>query len=93
MNDSVLFSRVMEEYGTHEKEEIEEKREEKGAAKTDTESKDKSGKQAHLMQDEERITGSVSGSIYANYFRYAGGLIKLPIILLLLTGYQGAQGV
>ncbi|KAI0700341.1 multidrug resistance-associated ABC transporter [Cytidiella melzeri] len=90
MNDSVLFSHVMEEYGTREKEEeVEEAKKDEGVDKAKGVKKDKSDK--GLMQTEERLTGAVSGSVYKDYFRYAGGLIKVPIILLLLTGFQGAQ--
>lgn len=93
MDDSVLFSRVMEEYGTHEKEaEEEEEDEKKDVGKAKDAVKAKAGKKEGLMQAEERVTGAVSGSIYLKYFQYAGGIIKLPIILLLLTGYQGASG-
>ena len=98
MNDSVLFSHVMEEYGTHETEETEEtadKQEKKPDNKENVkakELKESPDAQEKLMQDEERVTGSVTGSIYAEYFRYAGGLVKIPIIVLLLTGYQGSQG-
>ena len=95
MADSVLFSRVMEEYGSQEKEKEEEeqktdrKREEKAADSV----KDKgAGKKTHLMQAEERLTGSVSTTVYAKYLRFAGGLIWAPVILAMLVAYQGAQG-
>lgn len=91
MRDSVLFSRVMEEYGTREKEDDEEKIEEDEEKAKDV-VKDK-GKKEGLMQEEERLTGAVSGSVYLEYFRYAGGIIKLPIILLLIAGFQGSQGM
>ena len=44
------------------------------------------------MQAEERLTGSVLWSVYAEYLRYAGGLVWAPIIFLLLTLTQGASG-
>lgn len=92
MDDSRLFSHVMEEYGTRDKEEEEPEAKVDGAAKETEAKKDKTDKKDGLMQAEERLTGSVTGSVYKRYFRFAGGLIKIPIILLLLTGYQGAQG-
>lgn len=96
MKDSVLFSRVMEEYGTQEhkktgdlpdiEEIISEKPQSLARDKEDEISNER------LMQDEERLTGAVSGTVYKKYFKYAGGYARLPIILLLLAGYQGAQG-
>jgi ATP-binding cassette, subfamily C (CFTR/MRP), member 1 len=96
MKDSVLFSRVMEEYGTQEHKEttahsdiaetVSEKPQNLSNNKEDETS------QERLMQDEERLTGAVSGIVYKKYFKYAGGYVRLPIILLLLAGYQGAQG-
>lgn len=45
-----------------------------------------------LMADEERERGAVSWSIYRDYLKYAGGVYWAPIILLLLTLSQVAQG-
>lgn len=92
MNDSVFFSRVMEEYGTREKEEAQEVEEGVEDVKA-TDVKKKVAKKDGLMQAEERLTGSVTGSVYKRYFQFAGGLFRLPVILLLLTGYQGASGM
>ena len=95
MADSVLFSHVMEEYGTQDKdkdEEIEEKEGEKEEKKDADGDKSKDGKATHLMQEEERLTGSVSTTVYAKYLRFAGGLIWAPVILAMLIAYQGAQG-
>ena len=44
------------------------------------------------MQAEERLTGAVAGTVYTKYFTYAGGVILIPMLLLLLLAYQGAQG-
>ena len=90
MANSVLFSGVMDEYGNLEKEKGE--KEGKRAEEKPADGAKKKGKKTGLMQEEERITGSVAGTVYAKYFRFAGGLIQVPIILLLLTGYQGANG-
>ncbi|GJE92383.1 multidrug resistance-associated ABC transporter [Phanerochaete sordida] len=88
MDNSVVFSGVMEEYGSLEKEKAEA---EKKAEETTPDGAKKVGKKVGLMQDEERLTGSVAGSVYAKYFRFAGGLVRLPIILVLLAGYQGSN--
>ena len=46
-----------------------------------------------LMQTEERNTGAVKWTVYQKYLGFAGGVIWAPIIVLLLTLTQGAQGV
>ncbi|KAH8103346.1 multidrug resistance-associated ABC transporter [Cristinia sonorae] len=91
--DSPIFSRIMEEYGTMDKAEDAdqvkgEKIEDPKAAK---EGKDAQKPQAGLMQAEERVIGSVSGDIYLKYFRYAGGVILIPFLVLLVALYQGSQ--
>lgn len=91
MGDSVLFSRVMEEYGTQEKEKEEKVEDTKVAEKATDAAIDKGAKKG-LMQEEERLTGSVSANVYARYLRSAGGLYHLPLILALLAGYQGSSG-
>lgn len=93
MKDSVLFSHIMEEYGKHEKEEEEEVEQAADGEKTKAVKKEKSDKKDNLMQTEERLTGSVTGSVYKRYFQFSGGFYKLPVILLLLTAYQGASGM
>ncbi|KAJ3537700.1 hypothetical protein NM688_g6639 [Phlebia brevispora] len=96
MADSVLFSHVMEEYGTQDKDDDDEEDEadKKGGGKRKekvSDAEDKTDKKDHLMQAEERLTGSVSSTVYVKYLRYAGGLIWAPILLLMLTAYQGSQ--
>ena len=44
-----------------------------------------------LMQDEERLTGAVSWSVYSKYVAYAGGWPIVPLFLLAMM-YQGAHG-
>lgn len=94
MSDSVIFSRLMEEYGTQEKDKDGEgEKVEETAKETDVDSiKEKGAKKTHLMQDEERVTGSVAGSVYTKYLKYAGGLVWAPVLVLMLIGYQGSQG-
>lgn len=91
MADSVLFSRVMEEYGSQEQDK-DEKEEDKTKEKSGADSPSKLGKKSGLMQAEERVTGSVSSTVYVKYLRYAGGLIWAPIILTMLAGFQGSSG-
>ena len=96
MSDGREFSRLVEEFGAAEKEKEEaQKEEEEEGKKVDkkadegvTEKKAK----AALMQEEDRNRGAVPGSVYAAYLRYAGGLVWAPILILLLTLYQGASG-
>jgi hypothetical protein len=45
-----------------------------------------------LMQVEERNTGAVTWITYSKYLRFAGGLWWAPIIILLLSLSEGAQG-
>ena len=35
-----------------------------------------------LMQAEERITGSIDGEVYIQYFKYANGAVLLPLLLV-----------
>lgn len=95
MRDSVTFARMIEEYGNIEREKqkaeaaVVEKVDESAALGA---SKESDKEQPGLMQEEERFTGSVSWRTYHAYFRYAGGLSWVLIILLLTGLMQGAQG-
>ena len=93
MKDSLVFSRLMEEYGSLDQDDEAEKKASKkeGAADASEEINDKRA-DATLMQEEERNTGSVTWAVYAKYLHFAGGIIWAPIIVLLLTLSQGAQG-
>ncbi|TFK50066.1 multidrug resistance-associated ABC transporter [Heliocybe sulcata] len=93
MEDSILFSRIMDEYGSLEKEEEgaedkpgKEDIYEKSAVKAEA-----SKQQATLMQAEERVTGAVTATTYKKYLRYAGGLFWAPFILIMLALMQGAS--
>ena len=106
MAKSVVFSRLMEEYGSLEEEEAakEEKaakkrtrrKESKGPTADDADSSEEAGPKkadnAALMQTEERNTGAVTWTVYKGYLRYAGGVVWAPFILTLLTVTQVAQG-
>jgi hypothetical protein len=91
MKDSVVFSRLMDEYGSLEEEAEKKGTEKEGAAPNSPEELSKKAV-ATLMQAEERNTGSVTWQVYAKYLHFAGGIIWAPVILLLLTLTQGAQG-
>ncbi|KAF8882128.1 hypothetical protein BD779DRAFT_1675113 [Infundibulicybe gibba] len=95
MKDSVVFSRLMDEYGNLEQEEKAEggagkRKAERGTA-GDTDGADNKKANAALMQAEERNIGSVSWDTYKKYLRFAGGIFWAPVILILLTITQGAQ--
>ncbi|KAF8915697.1 multidrug resistance-associated ABC transporter [Mucidula mucida] len=89
MGNSVIFSRIMEEHGSLEHEE---------KAETDESTKEVSAdvkvesleKKGTLMQEEERVTGSVAWATYRDYMRFAGGLVWFPIFVTLLTLNQVA---
>jgi ATP-binding cassette, subfamily C (CFTR/MRP), member 1 len=91
MKDSTVFSRLMDEYGSLDQEEEGKKNgdEKAGAAENPPE---ENGSKKTLMQEEERITGSVTWKVYAKYLKFAGGIFWAPVILVLLTLTQGAQG-
>jgi hypothetical protein len=97
MSNSVLFSRIMDEYGTIEKEEEAAKDPAKAKTKTergkgdDLEEKEKKDKAA-LMQEEERNLGAVSWETYAKYLKFGGTLSWGPFIFGLLMMVQGAAG-
>ncbi|KAM5532133.1 hypothetical protein V8D89_014226 [Ganoderma adspersum] len=89
MADGRMFARLMEEYGSQEENKSEEvddvKDEDKDAAPTDTEKSTQK-----LMQDEERLTGAVSWSVYAKYLGFAGDWTILPMLLFVVLS-EGAQ--
>ncbi|KAK0453030.1 multidrug resistance-associated ABC transporter [Armillaria borealis] len=86
IENSVIFSRVMEEYGTAEC---------YNDAPENSRIVDINGKRAvadlpkyknsALIRTEERYTGSVAWKTYRDYLRVAGGVIWAPILLLLLV--------
>ncbi|KAJ3481401.1 hypothetical protein NLI96_g7684 [Meripilus lineatus] len=88
---SVLFSQIMNEYGSPETTEKGAVEEAKVQESSGGEEVKQQKAQIGLMQDEERLTGSVSFKVYAGYFRFSGGLVWAPLILLLLTLSQAAQ--
>ena len=93
MENSRLFSQIMDEYGSQESESKGPVEKEKKKERPTTPEKDSSKKeQINLMQDEERVTGAVAFSVYKGYFYFAGGWFWAPIILLLLAVSEAAHG-
>lgn len=93
MKSSVVFSRLIEEYGSLEQDENQNlEKTKKGASDNDTVMPDDKKDNAVLMQAEERATGAVAWETYAKYLRYAGGLFWAPVIIGLLIATQGAAG-
>ncbi|PIL27467.1 ATP-binding cassette transporter [Ganoderma sinense ZZ0214-1] len=88
MKDGRMFARLMEEYGSQE-----DKREEVVAGKQESKlgapAEFKKGTQK-LMQDEERLTGAVTWSVYSKYFAFAGDWTVLPLFLFVVLS-QVAQ--
>ncbi|KAG6916302.1 hypothetical protein DXG01_007459 [Tephrocybe rancida] len=94
MSDSVLFSRLMDEYGNLDQDSDDDNdttKETKAGAQDAADDQDGKKPDATLMQAEERNTGSVEWKVYGNYLRYAGGIVWAPIIILLLALSQGSQ--
>ncbi|PBK66109.1 multidrug resistance-associated ABC transporter [Armillaria solidipes] len=92
MDNSVIFSRIMEEYGTSEIEEDTPEPEKVDVIHTKAKKADTlKDKKVVLMQTEERFTGSVSWTTYRKYLRFAGGTIWAPILLSLLALNQISQ--
>ena len=103
MENGQMFARLIEEYGSLEKQEEEQEQ----ATIDDTQKtlvaakrKDyktvatepaQNLKTKGLMQDEERAIGAVSWQVYAKYFRFSGGIIIFPLVLLWVVLSQGAQ--
>jgi len=101
MANGVTFSHLMEEYGNLEAEaDANNHLSSKRKVKKDVEAEDsteeggpKKNSNTALMQTEERNTGAVTWTVYQKYLGFAGGMTWAPIIFLLLTLTQGAQGV
>lgn len=91
MKQGVLLPRLIEEHGGLDQQQFNQSPTLKGDDVNNVvETKAEFGKT--LMVDEERERGAVSWSIYRDYLKYAGGAYWAPIILLLLTLMQVAQG-
>ena len=91
MNESILFSRLIEEYGSQHEEQKIGGSKRTTVVKREADGEVKKGDDA-LMQEEERNTGAVTWEVYARYLRLAGGVVWGPIIIILLIAVQGAAG-
>jgi len=91
MNESILFSRLIEEYGSQH-EELNTGGSKRADVKQEDDGEAKGEGDAALMQEEERNTGAVTWEVYAQYLRLAGGIVWGPIIIILLIAIQGAAG-
>ncbi|KAJ7800822.1 P-loop containing nucleoside triphosphate hydrolase protein [Mycena olivaceomarginata] len=93
MKEGVVFSKLIEEYGSLDAQEAASAgKGEKAAIVADDQAEiDAKKGRAALMQTEERNTGAVTFETYGKYLKHAGGLFWGPIILLLLTLSQASQ--
>ncbi|RPD65442.1 multidrug resistance-associated ABC transporter [Lentinus tigrinus ALCF2SS1-7] len=99
MENGQMFARLMEEYGSLEKQEEElERTTIDDAPKPKAKLQDSKAvvpvpaqQTQALMQEEERVTGAVSWSVYSKYFRFAGGIMVFPLVLLWVALAQGSQ--
>jgi len=93
MKDGRVFSRLIEEYGSLDQEEDDKTKSEKEAGVASNVDDISTRKvDGPLMQAEERNVGSVTWQVYGKYLRFAGGVAWAPVILILLTISQVAQG-
>ncbi|KAI0674258.1 multidrug resistance-associated ABC transporter [Trametes maxima] len=94
MQGGQTFARLMEEYGSLEKQEEAIPVPEKAPVKVkDVKEKGRGPQKDHvaLMQSEERLTGAVASTVYTRYFKFAGGAAVFPVIMMFLVLSQGAQ--
>ncbi|KZV93776.1 ABC transporter [Exidia glandulosa HHB12029] len=88
------FAKFIKEFGAKEEEEESEGEKAAEAAKEPAgagkmQKKYEAG--AKQNQAEERTTGSVSGAVYADYFRAGQGKVILPLLVLAVLFWQGAS--
>ena len=93
-SDGLVFSHLMDEYGSAESRKDKQKERMAGLVKNGIEPLQYKPDSAEdvLMQLEERNVGAVSWEVYKKYLRYAGGVGWAPLILVLLILTQGNQG-
>jgi len=91
LKDSVVFAHLIEEYGSHDKPEhhVARRNIRKGTlGPIHLDHPDK----VKLIQAEERVTGSVTWLTYTKYFRFAGSILWVPAIIILVLFSQAASG-
>ena len=92
MKDGAILPHLVNEHGSINQPSVDQYHKQKDAENvTIVDAKEEITKSA-LMADEERERGAVSWAIYRDYLKYAGGVYWAPIVLLLLTLSQAAQG-
>ena len=91
MQNSTVFARLIEDYGSHEKVQAQLARRKTRKATLQPEQMKHTDK-VKLIQDEERVTGSVAWITYLRYFRFAGGTFWLTLIIFLVVLSQVAAG-
>ena len=91
MQNSTVFARLIEDYGSHEKVQAQLARRKTRKATLQPEEMKHTDK-VKLMQDEERVTGSVAWVTYLRYFRFAGGMFWLAVIIFLVVLSEVAAG-
>lgn len=91
MKQSTEFARLMDEYG-HSEKEITQVKETVNVSKEVASVALKDPAATPHMQAEERQVGTVSSAVYAAYLRYAGGLIWIPALVIVVATAQAAQG-
>ena len=93
-----MFARLIEEYGSQEKQKEEPavddpQRPAEVAKAVLPEAAQAAEDPQGLMQEEERMTGAVSWSVYAGFFAFSGGFVGFTLLVLFTVLAQGAQGV
>ncbi|KAL0958936.1 hypothetical protein HGRIS_014252 [Hohenbuehelia grisea] len=91
MKDGLAFSRLMEDYGSRQKVEVDPTHADLPAKTVEKAEQGASKEDAALMQAEERNTGSVAWNVYANYLRFGGSILWAPFLIGLLALNQGAS--
>ncbi|KAI0371903.1 multidrug resistance-associated ABC transporter [Pilatotrama ljubarskyi] len=94
MKSGQAFSRLIEEFGSLDKQEDVEPNVEKPKTSKKGLIANVPGPQKErqaLMQAEERLTGAVSWSVYSKYFEFAGGVAVFPMIIAWLVLSQATQ--
>ncbi|KDQ52618.1 hypothetical protein JAAARDRAFT_40221 [Jaapia argillacea MUCL 33604] len=94
MANSVLFSRLLTEYGNRDKDGrlgAVDKDKASIYAKASPSKVDGKSNETTLMQLEDRNIGAVTYSTYAKYLKFGGSIWWFPWILLMLVLYEGAS--
>lgn len=93
MEGSIVFSKLVEEYGSQDQAEDGEGTKKKKEGKEVDEGGDAGKGTQELMQTEERNLGSVEWNVYGRYLKFGGGVIRGPMILIILVLMQVGQGM